>query len=181
MKNEWRVLAAVCVLVVGVYAYAAYSGFMATPDQQAATAYYNRLVEGFQAGQLNLKVDAPAGLTQLADPMIQPPMLRMALVEEQLKGLERVQAQQLAQPVSVADRQAAQLMQLRGVGPVSALVLAKEFFGPRSSSVHWVGRCPTVSPRAGNWMRHWRCGRQTVMLAGLEPTGNSVPKTPAFA
>ncbi|MGO9526359.1 MAG: tetratricopeptide repeat protein [Verrucomicrobiia bacterium] len=68
MKNEWRVLAAVCVLVVGVYAYAAYSGFMATPDQQAADAYYNRLVEGFQAGQLNLKMDVPAGLAQLADP-----------------------------------------------------------------------------------------------------------------
>ncbi len=57
---------------------------------------------------------------------------RLALVEEQLKGLERVQAQQLAQPVSVADRQAAQLMRLRGVGPVSALVLAKEFFGWRA-------------------------------------------------
>ncbi len=68
MKNEWRVLGAVCVVVVGVYAYAAYSGFMATPDQQAADAYYNQLVEGFQAGQLNLEVDAPAGLTQLADP-----------------------------------------------------------------------------------------------------------------
>jgi hypothetical protein len=68
MKNEWRVLAAVCVLVVGVYAYATYSGFMATPDQQAADAYYNQLVEGFQAGQLNLKVDVPAGLTQLANP-----------------------------------------------------------------------------------------------------------------
>jgi Flp pilus assembly protein TadD len=58
----------VCALVVGVYAYAAYSGFMATPDQQAAEGCYNQLVEAFQAGQLNLKVDVPAGLTQLANP-----------------------------------------------------------------------------------------------------------------
>jgi Tfp pilus assembly protein PilF len=68
MKNEWRVLAAVCVVVVGVYAYAAYSGFMATPDQQAADAHYNQLVEGFQAGQLSLKKEVPPGLTRLADP-----------------------------------------------------------------------------------------------------------------
>jgi Tfp pilus assembly protein PilF len=68
IKNEWKVLAAVCVLVVGVYAYAAYSGFMAKPDQQAADAYYNQLVQGFQAGQLNLKKDVPPGLAQLANP-----------------------------------------------------------------------------------------------------------------
>ena len=68
MKNEWRVLAGVCVLVVGVYAYAAYSGFMAAPDQKAAGDSYNELVEGFQANQLNLKVDVPDGLTQLANP-----------------------------------------------------------------------------------------------------------------
>jgi tetratricopeptide (TPR) repeat protein len=68
MKNEWRVLAAVCVLVVGVYAYAANSGFMATTDRRAADAYYNELVEGFQAGQLNLPVDVPAGLAHLANP-----------------------------------------------------------------------------------------------------------------
>ena len=68
IKNEWKVLAAVCVLVVGVYAYAAYSGFRAKPDQQAADAYYNQLVQGFQAGQLNLKKDVPTGLAQLANP-----------------------------------------------------------------------------------------------------------------
>jgi tetratricopeptide (TPR) repeat protein len=68
MKNDWRVLTAVCVLVVGVYAYEAGSGFTATTDQQAADSYYNELVQGFQAGQLNLKVDVPAGLAQLANP-----------------------------------------------------------------------------------------------------------------
>jgi tetratricopeptide (TPR) repeat protein len=62
------ILGAVCVVVIGVYAYAAYSGSMATTDQQAADAYYNELVEGFRAGQLNLKVDVPAGLTQLVNP-----------------------------------------------------------------------------------------------------------------
>ena len=56
---------------------------------------------------------------------------RLALVEQQLNELERAQQQRLAQPVSLADRQAAQLLRLRGVGPVSALVLAKEFFGWR--------------------------------------------------
>ena len=68
MKNEWRVLAGVFAVVIGVYAYAAHAGFMAMPDQQAADTYYNRLVKAFQAGQLNLKVDVPAGLAQLADP-----------------------------------------------------------------------------------------------------------------
>jgi len=38
------------------------------PNQQAIDAYYNRLVEGFQAGQLNLKVEIPAGLAQIANP-----------------------------------------------------------------------------------------------------------------
>lgn len=59
MKNEWRVLAGVFAVVIGVYAYAAHAGFMAMPDQQAADTYYNRLVKAFQAGQLNLKVDVP--------------------------------------------------------------------------------------------------------------------------
>src|ERR1700693_3709840 len=68
MKNEWRVLAGVFAVVIGVYAYAAHAGFMAMPDQQAAATYYNRLVKAFQASQLNLKVDVPAGLAQLADP-----------------------------------------------------------------------------------------------------------------
>lgn len=68
MKNEWRILVGVCVLVIGVYAYAARAGFLARPDQQAADAHYNQLVEGFRVGQLNLKLDVPEGLTQLADP-----------------------------------------------------------------------------------------------------------------
>jgi Flp pilus assembly protein TadD len=61
-------LVGVCTLVIGVYAFTARSGFVATPNQQAADAYYNRLVEGFRSGQLSLKVDVPAGLAQLANP-----------------------------------------------------------------------------------------------------------------
>jgi tetratricopeptide (TPR) repeat protein len=68
MKNEWRVLAVVCLLVVGVYAYAARAGFMAWREQHAADTPYNKLVEGFQAGQLNLKMDVPGGLAQLVNP-----------------------------------------------------------------------------------------------------------------
>jgi tetratricopeptide (TPR) repeat protein len=68
MKNEWGVLGVVCTLVIGIYAYAAYAGYMATPDRRAADTYYNRLVEGFQAGQLNLQAEVPAGLAQLANP-----------------------------------------------------------------------------------------------------------------
>jgi tetratricopeptide (TPR) repeat protein len=70
-RSRWTqcgILGAVCVLVIGVYAYAAYSGFMAMPNKQAADARYNQLVEGFRAGQLNLKVDVPVGLAQLANP-----------------------------------------------------------------------------------------------------------------
>jgi tetratricopeptide (TPR) repeat protein len=66
MKNTWMLLAVVCALVIGVYAYMAQSGGL--ESQPAADAYYNLLVQGFRAGQLNLKKEVPPGLTQLADP-----------------------------------------------------------------------------------------------------------------
>jgi tetratricopeptide (TPR) repeat protein len=68
MKNGWGSLAAVCVLVLGVYAYAAQSGMMESLTLKAADTYYNLLVQGFQAGQLSLNKEAPPGLAQLADP-----------------------------------------------------------------------------------------------------------------
>ena len=37
-------------------------------DSQPADSYYNLLVQGFRAGQLNVKREAPPGLAQLADP-----------------------------------------------------------------------------------------------------------------
>ena len=62
------ILGAVCALVVGIYAYTAHSGFVVSTGLNAADNYYNLLVQGFRAGQLNLKIDVPPGLAQLADP-----------------------------------------------------------------------------------------------------------------
>ena len=66
MKNTWMLLAAVCVLVIGVYGYMTQSPTYEpwkslTPD--AARAQYSLLVQGFRAGQLSLKIDVPPGLT----------------------------------------------------------------------------------------------------------------------
>jgi tetratricopeptide (TPR) repeat protein len=68
MKSAWRSLAAVCALVIGVYALTAHSGLMESLTSNAADTYYNLLVQGFRAGQLSLKKDVPPGLAQLADP-----------------------------------------------------------------------------------------------------------------
>ena len=70
-KSPWvpsGVLGTVCVLVVAVYACTAHSGFLESLSPNAADAYYNLLVQGFRAGQLNVNRAAPAGLAQLADP-----------------------------------------------------------------------------------------------------------------
>jgi tetratricopeptide (TPR) repeat protein len=68
MKNAWRSLAAVCALVIGVYAYMAQSGLSELLTPNAADAYYNLLVQGFRTGQLSLRKEVPSGLAQLADP-----------------------------------------------------------------------------------------------------------------
>ena len=68
MKNAWKLLAAVCALVIGVYAYMAQSGLLELLSPSAADTYYNLLVRGFRAGQLSLKKEVPPGLAQLADP-----------------------------------------------------------------------------------------------------------------
>ena len=65
---EYGVLAATCMLVIAVYACTAHSGYLASTSLNAADSYYNLLVKGFQAGQLNLKTDVPPGLAQAADP-----------------------------------------------------------------------------------------------------------------
>jgi transposase len=56
---------------------------------------------------------------------------RLHKLEQQLAEVEKAQAQQLAKPQTAAEQQAAKLHTLRAVGPVSALTLAKEFFGWR--------------------------------------------------
>lgn len=68
MKNKWAALAAVCALVIGVYASAARSGVWDSLSPTASASSYNLLVQGFRAGQLSLKKDVPAGFAQLADP-----------------------------------------------------------------------------------------------------------------
>jgi hypothetical protein len=68
MKNAWISLASMCALVIGVYAYTAQSGFLASTSLNAADEYYNLLVQGFRAGQLNLKKEVPPGFASLADP-----------------------------------------------------------------------------------------------------------------
>ena len=62
------VLAGVCALAIGVYAYTAHPGIPLSGRMSAADNYYNLLVQGFRAGQLNLKIDVPPALAQLADP-----------------------------------------------------------------------------------------------------------------
>jgi tetratricopeptide (TPR) repeat protein len=68
MKAAWKLLAAACVLVMGVYAYMAQSGVLERASPTAADAYYNLLVQGFRAGQLSLKKEVPPGLARLANP-----------------------------------------------------------------------------------------------------------------
>jgi tetratricopeptide (TPR) repeat protein len=68
MKDAWKSLAAVCALVIGVYAYTVHSGFLESLILNAADTYYNLLVQGFRAGQVSLKKEVPPGLAQLADP-----------------------------------------------------------------------------------------------------------------
>ena len=68
MKTGWISLAAVCALVLAVYTYMAQSGVLELQSPTAADTYYNLLVQGFRAGQLNLKKEVPPGLAQLADP-----------------------------------------------------------------------------------------------------------------
>jgi hypothetical protein len=68
MKGRWKLLAAVCALVIGVYAYVVQPGVSELGSSNAADAYYNLLVRGFRAGQLSVKQDVPPGLAGLADP-----------------------------------------------------------------------------------------------------------------
>jgi len=62
------IFAMVCALVIGIFAWSAKPGFLELARPRAEDTYYNLLVQGFRAGQLNVKREAPPGLTQLADP-----------------------------------------------------------------------------------------------------------------
>ncbi len=67
-RMQYGILGAICILVIGIYAYMAQSGALEQLTPNAADAYYNLLVDGFRAGQLSLKKEVPAGFVQLADP-----------------------------------------------------------------------------------------------------------------
>ncbi|HUI06510.1 MAG TPA: tetratricopeptide repeat protein [Verrucomicrobiae bacterium] len=68
MKDGWKPLALASALVVAAYAYTAHLAVSELLCPNAADASYNLLVQGFRAGQLSLKKEAPPGLKQLADP-----------------------------------------------------------------------------------------------------------------
>jgi len=58
-----------CVLVIGIFAWIADPSTTFEPKgSRAEDSYYNLLVQGFRAGQLNLKREAPPELARLADP-----------------------------------------------------------------------------------------------------------------
>ncbi|MGD1020627.1 MAG: tetratricopeptide repeat protein [Verrucomicrobiia bacterium] len=70
-KLPWMqhgVLASMCLLVIGGYAYVVQPGALELGSSNAADAYYNLLVQGFRAGQLSVKKDVPPGLAKLANP-----------------------------------------------------------------------------------------------------------------
>jgi tetratricopeptide (TPR) repeat protein len=62
------VLGMVCTLVIGFFAWSAEPGYLTLTSPHAEDSYYNLLVQGFRAGQLNVKREAPPGLAHLADP-----------------------------------------------------------------------------------------------------------------
>ena len=83
-KSRWLergVVGAVCALVIGVYAYTAHEGAITQPSRDAAGSYYNLLVQGFRAGQLNLKKEVPIGLAQLADPYAPTPLRPLGVMD----------------------------------------------------------------------------------------------------
>ncbi len=67
-RTRWAVLGTVCVLIISFFAWSAKSGFKELLNSKPADSYYNLLVQGFQAGQLNLKREPPSELAQLANP-----------------------------------------------------------------------------------------------------------------
>jgi tetratricopeptide (TPR) repeat protein len=68
MSRAWKSLGAVCVLVIGMYAYTAPLGKLESLISNPADAYYNLLVQGFREGHPSVKKEVPTGFARLADP-----------------------------------------------------------------------------------------------------------------
>ena len=81
---RYAVLGAVCALVIGVYAWSAKSGWLELACVNADNTYYNLLVRGFRARQLNLKREVPSGLAQLSNPFDPQAMSPYLLVDHPL-------------------------------------------------------------------------------------------------
>jgi transposase len=109
------------------------------------TAHTNR-VRGLLTLQ-GVRLGRGAVLRQLAEPLhtwdgqalpaaLQTELLRagerLRVLEGQIAELEKAQRQRVQTPQTASDHVAGQLLQLRGVGPVSAWLLSKEFFGWRT-------------------------------------------------
>jgi tetratricopeptide (TPR) repeat protein len=67
-RAPWAVLGIICALVIGFFAWSARSGLLEAQASGANNTYYNLLVQGFRAGQLDLKAELPPGFIGLADP-----------------------------------------------------------------------------------------------------------------
>ncbi|MCX6911944.1 MAG: tetratricopeptide repeat protein [Verrucomicrobia bacterium] len=67
-RASWVILGMICALMIGFFAWSARPGWLGMRTWRAEDAYYNQLVRGFRAGQLDLKTEVPVGLAQLADP-----------------------------------------------------------------------------------------------------------------
>ena len=67
-RKSYVVFGVACALVVGIYCWSAQPGFHEVINAQAKDSYYNLLVQGFQAGQLNVNREAPPELAGLANP-----------------------------------------------------------------------------------------------------------------
>jgi tetratricopeptide (TPR) repeat protein len=65
---SWVILGTVCALVISFFAWSARPGWLGMRTARAEDAYYNLMVRGFRAGQLDLKAETPPGFAQLADP-----------------------------------------------------------------------------------------------------------------
>ena len=63
---------------------------------------------------------------------IQREQARLEFVDQQIKALEAEQRKHLKAPTNAAEQKAAKLLKVKGVGTVSAWVLAKEVFGWRT-------------------------------------------------
>lgn len=62
------IFAIVCGAVIALLACGAEPGLSVLKNAHAKDCYYNLLIQGFQAGHLNVKKEVPAGLARLADP-----------------------------------------------------------------------------------------------------------------